>query len=324
MTGTGILKAFDFNGNELWSARHPEGLRPLRAATGATARRRCCTTIRSTCRCCTACTPTIRRTCCASTRRPARRLARRAADRSAIRVAGRVHDAGAAALRHAARRSSSPAATWSPATIRRPARSCGAPNGLNPDNDGSYRIVASPVVHGDMIYRAVARAADAGAEGGRPRRRHASRTCCGRSTTAPTCRRRSPTAPTSTSSTIAASCGVSTRRPARRSTAGSACGPATYSGSPVLADGKIYITNEDGVTSVVKAGPEVRAARGERFRRLHAQLAGGSDGQIFFRTAKFLYAIGKGSGGSGKVRLEAGHYGPRDTTYNQPRYSASR
>ena len=25
-------------------------------------------------------------------------------------------------------------------------------NGLNPDNDGSYRIVASPVVHGDMIY----------------------------------------------------------------------------------------------------------------------------------------------------------------------------
>src|SRR5439155_441166 len=31
--------------------------------------------------------------------------------------------------------------------------------------------------------------------------------------------------------------------------------PATYSGSPVLADGKIYITNEDGLTSVIKAGP---------------------------------------------------------------------
>ena len=51
--------------------------------------------------------------------------------------------------------------------------------------------------------------------------------------------------------------------------------PATYSGSPVLADGKIYVTNEDGVTSVVKAGPGVRAARRERPRRLHAQLAGG-------------------------------------------------
>ena len=40
---------------------------------------------------------------------------------------------------------------WSPATIRRPARNCGAPNGLNPDNDGSYRIVASPVVFGELI-----------------------------------------------------------------------------------------------------------------------------------------------------------------------------
>src|SRR5262249_15899509 len=31
--------------------------------------------------------------------------------------------------------------------------------------------------------------------------------------------------------------------------------PATYSGSMVLADGKLYVTNEDGLTSVVKAGP---------------------------------------------------------------------
>ena len=35
-------------------ARHPEGVRALRPATGATDRRRCCTTIRCTCRCCTA------------------------------------------------------------------------------------------------------------------------------------------------------------------------------------------------------------------------------------------------------------------------------
>ena len=26
-------------------------------------------------------------------------------------------------------------------------------DGLNPDNDGSYRIVASPVVHGDLSSR---------------------------------------------------------------------------------------------------------------------------------------------------------------------------
>ena len=32
--------------------------------------------------------------------------------------------------------------------------------------------------------------------------------------------------------------------------------PGTYSGSPVLADGKIYVTNEEGLTTVVKAGPK--------------------------------------------------------------------
>ena len=51
--------------------------------------------------------------------------------------------------------------------------------------------------------------------------------------------------------------------------------PGTYSGSPVLADGKIYVTNEDGVTSVIKAGPAFELLGGKRFRRLHAQLAGG-------------------------------------------------
>ena len=45
-------------------------------------------------------------------------------------------------------------------------------DGLNPSNDGNYRIVASPVVYGDVIYRAVARAADARAQGRRARRRH--------------------------------------------------------------------------------------------------------------------------------------------------------
>ena len=31
--------------------------------------------------------------------------------------------------------------------------------------------------------------------------------------------------------------------------------PGTYSASPVLADGNIYVTSEDGVTSVFAAGP---------------------------------------------------------------------
>ena len=32
--------------------------------------------------------------------------------------------------------------------------------------------------------------------------------------------------------------------------------PATYSSSPVLADDKLYVTNEEGLTTVLKAGPK--------------------------------------------------------------------
>ena len=46
----------------------------------------------------------------------------------------------------------------------------------------------------------------------------------------------------------------------------------TYSSSPLLADGKLYVTSEDGVTSVVKAGHRLRAPGRERARRLHRQL----------------------------------------------------
>ena len=51
--------------------------------------------------------------------------------------------------------------------------------------------------------------------------------------------------------------------------------PSTYSGSFTMADGKLYITNEDGLTTVAAHGAEVRDSRRERLRRLLAQLAGG-------------------------------------------------
>ena len=69
--------------------------------------------------------------------------------------------------------------------------------------------------------------------------------------------------------------------------------PGTYSGSPVLADGKIYLTNEDGVTSVIKAGPEFALLAENDFDDYTLSSPAVSGGQIFFRTAKFLYAIGK-------------------------------
>ena len=69
--------------------------------------------------------------------------------------------------------------------------------------------------------------------------------------------------------------------------------PATYSGSPVLADGKIYITDEDGVTSVVQAGPKFALLAENDLGEYTLSSPAVSDGQIFIRTDPFLYAIGQ-------------------------------
>jgi outer membrane protein assembly factor BamB len=68
---------------------------------------------------------------------------------------------------------------------------------------------------------------------------------------------------------------------------------STYSGSPVLADGKIYITDEDGVTSVIKAGPTFQLLAENDFGEYTLSSPAVSDGQIFIRTDSFLYAIGQ-------------------------------
>ena len=69
--------------------------------------------------------------------------------------------------------------------------------------------------------------------------------------------------------------------------------PSTYTGSPVLADGKLYITNEDGVTSVIQAGPKFAILAENDFGEYTLSSPAVSDGQIFIRTDKALYAIGK-------------------------------
>lgn len=69
--------------------------------------------------------------------------------------------------------------------------------------------------------------------------------------------------------------------------------PGTYSSSPVLADGKIYITNEDGVTSVIKAGPRFEILAENDVGEYTLSSIAISQGQIFQRTAGHLYAIGQ-------------------------------
>jgi outer membrane protein assembly factor BamB len=68
---------------------------------------------------------------------------------------------------------------------------------------------------------------------------------------------------------------------------------ATYSSSPVLADGKIYVTNEDGLTTVLKAGPKFEVLAENDLNDYTLSSPAISDGQIFLRTEHFLYAIGR-------------------------------
>lgn len=72
--------------------------------------------------------------------------------------------------------------------------------------------------------------------------------------------------------------------------------PGAYSGSPVLADGKIYVTNEEGLTVVVKAGPQFAVLAENPLNDYCLSTPAISDGQIFIRTATNLYCIGKRAG----------------------------
>ena len=69
--------------------------------------------------------------------------------------------------------------------------------------------------------------------------------------------------------------------------------PGTYSASPILGDGKIYITSEEGLTTVVKAGPAFEVLAENAINEYVLSSIAISDGQLFLRGDKHLYAIGQ-------------------------------
>ncbi|MEZ5399600.1 MAG: PQQ-binding-like beta-propeller repeat protein [Bryobacteraceae bacterium] len=75
--------------------------------------------------------------------------------------------------------------------------------------------------------------------------------------------------------------------------AGQRLKPAIYSSSPVLADGKIYMSNEEGLTTVLKAGPKFEVIAENSLDDYTLSSPAISDGQIFIRTKQWLYCIGK-------------------------------
>lgn len=167
-------------------------------------------------------------------------------------------------------------------------------DGLNPGNNPYYRIVASPVVHGNLIIAPTRErpmlALKAGGRGDVTKSHVLWSFDSG------------PDVPTPvTDGTYVYS--VNDRgimfcldaKTGKEIYGRQRLRPGTYSGSPVLADGKIYITNEDGVTSVVKAGPEFQVVAENEFEDYSLSSPAISGGTMFFRTTKFLWAIGSKS-----------------------------
>jgi len=68
----------------------------------------------------------------------------------------------------------------------------------------------------------------------------------------------------------------------------------SYSASPVLAEGRIYVTSEnEGVTSVYKAGPAFELLAQNSLNDYCLSSPAMSEGQIFIRTTGHLWAIGQ-------------------------------
>jgi outer membrane protein assembly factor BamB len=165
-------------------------------------------------------------------------------------------------------------------------------NGLNPENIPSYRIIASPLVAGGLIIaptRVKPMLAIKPGGSGDITESHKVWSFD-----------RGPDVPTPVSdgkllyivgdSGVVYALDVKTGEPVYGP---ERLKPGTYSASPVLADGKIYVTSEDGVTSVFAAGPKFELIAENAMNEYTLSSVAVSGGQIFLRTAGHLYAIGK-------------------------------
>jgi outer membrane protein assembly factor BamB len=74
----------------------------------------------------------------------------------------------------------------------------------------------------------------------------------------------------------------------------------TYSASPLLADGKLYVVNEDGVTTVLRAGPAFEVlAENPLDGAFTISSPAAAAGQLFLRTRDALYCIGRAGATAG-------------------------
>jgi len=163
--------------------------------------------------------------------------------------------------------------------------------GLNPSGDGIFRIIASPFTHDGIVYAPTRErpmlAVGAGGRGDVTRSHVLWRSMNG------------PDVPTPVTDgtyvylvndrgimwCLDAKTGAPVYERARLR-------PSTYTASLVLGDEKIYVTNEDGLTSVIRAGPKFEVLAENDLGEYTLSSPAVSNGQIFIRTDKALYAIG--------------------------------
>jgi outer membrane protein assembly factor BamB len=165
-------------------------------------------------------------------------------------------------------------------------------NGLNPNNNPNYRIVASPVVYDGVVYAPTRVKPLLAIRAG------------GRGDVSQTHRLwefdHGPDVPTPVTDGkyfyVVSDQGVMWCLDAKTGTpiwGPQRIKPGTYSSSPVLADDKLYVTSEDGLTTVVKAGPKFEVLAENSLEDYTLSSPAISEGQIFIRTAQHLFCIGK-------------------------------
>ncbi len=67
--------------------------------------------------------------------------------------------------------------------------------------------------------------------------------------------------------------------------------PGTYSASPILADGKLYVSNEDGTTTVIKQSDEFEVLAVNKLGDYLLATPAPAGDEIFIRTRQYLYCI---------------------------------
>ena len=168
-------------------------------------------------------------------------------------------------------------------------------DGLNPRNNGAYRLIASPLVVGDIIVAPTRVRPMLALQAG------------GRGDVTTSHRLWSfddgPDVPTPVSdgellyvvqdNGVAHAVDMATGEPVYSD---QRLEPGTYSASPILADGKIYASSEDGVTTVYRAGREFEVLATNALPGYTLSTPSVAGGYLYIRAGSTLYAIGPGDG----------------------------